>query len=146
VLTDLITKRVDPLPVTLTSFVTVAVASAALQVVVVGDPDQISNVSLFGMLKDPGFLIPAVLSTIFATVLAITLMNVFQRELDPVRAAIIYAIEPVWAAAIAIAYGLASVDKWLWIGGGALLAGNLVAELVRPAQPKPEELRGATGA
>ena len=63
-------------------------------------------------------------------------MNVFQRELDPVRAAILYAIEPVWAALIAIALGLGEADRWLWIGGLALLGGNLIAELGSIARGK----------
>jgi len=52
----------------------------------------------------------------------------FQRELDPVRAAILYALEPVWTTLIALATGLGQPGMWLWIGGGALVAGNLIAE------------------
>jgi drug/metabolite transporter (DMT)-like permease len=69
------------------------------------------------------------LSSILATVVALSLMNMFQRDLDPVRAAILYALEPVWAALVAIAAGMEHADPWLWIGGAALLAGNLIAEL-----------------
>jgi drug/metabolite transporter (DMT)-like permease len=60
---------------------------------------------------------------------ALTLMNVYQRELDPVRAAILYALEPIWTTLIAAALGLGFPSYWLWIGGGALVAGNLIAEL-----------------
>ena len=56
-------------------------------------------------------------------------MNVFQRELDPVRAAILYAFEPIWAAVFAIALGLDRFTLWLVVGGAILLAGNLIAEL-----------------
>jgi drug/metabolite transporter (DMT)-like permease len=69
-----------------------------------------------------------VLSSLLASALAISLMNVFQRDLDPVRAAILYAIEPIWATLAGIAYGTDELGRWLWIGGGLLVLGNLVAE------------------
>jgi drug/metabolite transporter (DMT)-like permease len=56
-------------------------------------------------------------------------MNHFQRELDPVRAAILYAFEPIWAALFGIACGTDSLTIYLWLGGALLLAGNLVAEI-----------------
>ena len=57
------------------------------------------------------------------------LMNLFQRRLDPVRAAVLYAFEPIWAALFGIAAGTDAFTTYLWLGGGLLLAGNLVAEL-----------------
>jgi drug/metabolite transporter (DMT)-like permease len=58
----------------------------------------------------------------------LTLMNQFQRELDPVRAAILFALEPIWTTLIAMLLGFGRPGFWLWIGGGALVAGNLIAE------------------
>ncbi len=63
----------------------------------------------------------------FATVVALSLMNLFQKELDPLRAAIVYAIEPLWALFFGVWKGLDVLSGWLWIGGALLLAGNLVA-------------------
>ena len=62
--------------------------------------------------------------------MALTLLNSFQRELSPVRAAILYSLEPVWAAIIALATGLMQLDFWLLVGGGGLLVGNLIVEVV----------------
>jgi drug/metabolite transporter (DMT)-like permease len=64
-----------------------------------------------------------------ATVVALSLMNHFQRELDPVRAAILYAFEPIWASVFGLVYGTDKVTVYLWLGGGLLLAGNIVAEI-----------------
>jgi drug/metabolite transporter (DMT)-like permease len=55
-------------------------------------------------------------------------MNQFQRDLDPVRAAILFALEPIWTTLIAMLAGFGRPGLWLWIGGGALIAGNLIAE------------------
>src|SRR5262249_24542150 len=81
-----------------------------------------------GLLRDAAFTRPLVLSTLFATVLALSLMNQFQRELDPIRAAILFALEPVWTTLIAIFAGFGRPGLWLCLGGGALIAGNLIAE------------------
>jgi drug/metabolite transporter (DMT)-like permease len=126
--TDRITKAHVPVAVTLAMFVWTAVfALAALPVALMraGAP---SPAALLTLLHDAGFALPLLLSTLFATVLALTLMNQFQRELDPVRAAILFALEPIWTTLIAMATGFDRPGFWLWIGGGALLAGNLVAE------------------
>ena len=57
-------------------------------------------------------------------------MNMFQRELDPVRAAIIYALEPVWAVLAVFLVGMGEPTAWLYVGGTALLLGNVIAEIL----------------
>jgi drug/metabolite transporter (DMT)-like permease len=126
--TDRITKAHEPLPTTLAMFVlTAAFALAALPVAMsrAGAP---SIAELTALLRDAGFALPLLYAAFFATVLALTLMNQFQRELDPVRAAILFALEPIWTTMIAMIAGFGRPTFWLWIGGGALLAGNLIAE------------------
>ena len=45
------------------------------------------------------------------------------------RAAILFALEPVWATLISVIYGMTEITLWLFIGGGALLLGNLISEV-----------------
>jgi drug/metabolite transporter (DMT)-like permease len=126
--TDRITKAHAPVPVTLAMFVwTAGLGAAALPITMLraGAP---SAADLVNLLREPAFSTPLVLATLFATVLALTLMNQFQRELDPVRAAILFSLEPVWTTLIAMIAGFGRPSVWLWIGGGALVAGNLIAE------------------
>ena len=137
VYTDRITKRVDPLPITLASFVVVAVGSLATAAFAFTNAQAPELAQIAVLLADAEFLVPLACSTVFATLLAITLMNLFQRELNPVRAAILYALEPVWAALIAIGGGSEVPNRWLYLGGGALLLGNLVAEGLRAAPVAP---------
>jgi drug/metabolite transporter (DMT)-like permease len=127
--TDRITKRVLTMPVTLASFVWVTAGSLLmiLPAVVGGDGPGLS--ALLRLAVAPGFVLPLILSSLLATVLALSLMNIYQRSLDPVRAAVLYAFEPIWAAVFGIAAGTDSFTTYLWFGGGLLLAGNLVAEL-----------------
>jgi drug/metabolite transporter (DMT)-like permease len=128
-LTDRVTRVEAPLPVTFTSFAWTALASAILLFWTMLGENAPSMRVLVELVLEPAFLWPLALSCVFATVLAISLMNVFQRELDPVRAAILYAFEPIWAAVFAIALGLDRFTSWLVIGGAILLAGNLISEL-----------------
>ena len=126
--TDRITKANVPVAVTLAMFVWTAACSVAALPVAMMRAGAPSFAELLALLRDAGFAVPLLLATFFATVLALTLMNQFQRELDPVRAAILFALEPIWTTLIAMLYGFGRPAFWLWIGGGALLAGNLVAE------------------
>ncbi len=126
--TDRYTKDHAPIPVTLAMFVCTAVLSTAGFAVTMLRGGSPSFDALGALLHDPGFVRPLLLSTVFATVLALTLMNQFQRELDPVRAAILFALEPIWTTLIAIVAGFGRPGFWLWVGGSALVAGNLIAE------------------
>jgi drug/metabolite transporter (DMT)-like permease len=137
--TDHVTRAVPPLAVTFTAFVVVTAGAAVCLALALRAPDAPDAGRLLALVRTPDFLLPMLGSSVLATLIAISLMNVYQREVEPVRAAILYAIEPVWAALIAVAAGLGRLDGWTWIGGAALLAGNLVAELgVRAAGPGAE--------
>lgn len=126
--TDHITRRSAPLPVTVTSFLVVVAGSAALVAIDAWNSGPVAPRDVLALCLTPAFAVPLVLSSLLASALAISLMNVFQRDLDPVRAAILYAIEPIWATIAAVSYGTDELGPWLWIGGGLLVAGNLVAE------------------
>ena len=126
--TDKITKAHVPLGVTLAMFVCTAAYSVVALPVTMARPGAPSLAEMAALLRDAGFAVPLLLATLFATVLALTLMNQFQRDLDPVRAAILFALEPIWTTLIAMLVGFGRPGFWLWIGGGALIAGNLIAE------------------
>jgi drug/metabolite transporter (DMT)-like permease len=76
----------------------------------------------------PDFWQPLALMVALATLFALTAMQLFQRWLDPVRAAVLYALEPVWAALYQALQDPAGIDRWLVLGGAAVLCGNLIAE------------------
>jgi len=126
--TDRITKAHAPLAVTIAMFAwTTALSCAALLFALVRQ-DAPGAGELLVLIRDRGFVLPLLMATLFATIGALTLMNQFQRELDPIRAAILYAFEPIWTTLITFASGFGAPGAWLWLGGGALLAGNLIAE------------------
>lgn len=127
--TDVVTRRHSALAANLVSFVTVAAGSALLLAGSWALTARPGAGAMAALLVHRGFLQPLLLSIVFATCVALPLAMVHQKVLDPVRAAVLYALEPVWAALIAQGLGMGSIDRWLLLGGGALLAGNLIAEL-----------------
>lgn len=137
--TDRITRRLPAPPLTLVSFLVVGAGALALLPAAAWVEGPVPAAALAELAFAPGFIEPLLCSSLLATVLALSLMNRYQRELSPVRAAIIYAIEPVWAALYAVALDQ-PVERpaWFLFGAGALLAGNLVAEIMpRLRRPVP---------
>jgi drug/metabolite transporter (DMT)-like permease len=126
--TDRLTRAHSPAAVSLTSFVVTAAIGAVVLLAASVRQDAPTTRELAAVLADREFLTALLLGSLLATVLALTFMNLFQRGLDPVRAAIVYALEPVWTTLIAWAYGFGSPSTWLLAGGSALLLGNLIAE------------------
>jgi drug/metabolite transporter (DMT)-like permease len=127
--TDRATRRFDPMALTFTSFVVVFGLAAITFLAVSTSDDAPSSAAIVDLVTSRAFFVPLALTTVLATVVALTFMNLFQREVDPVRAAILYAFEPIWATLFGIATAHDSLTPWFLFGGAALLAGNLIAEL-----------------
>ena len=127
IFTDIITKRIDPMTVTFTSIaISTLMALFLLNYFMYVNE---SNVNIYSMVVKVDFLIPLLLSSFFGTFVALSLVNYYQKYIDPVRAAILYALEPVWATIFALGTGITTFNYWLLIGGSCLLVGNLIAEL-----------------
>ena len=127
IFTDIATKRSSPLGLTFTS-----ITISTLLCLVLFDISLLvgsGSIDVVGLLTDTKFFIPLLLSSFFGTFGALALVNMYQRCLDPVRAAILYALEPVWATIFAISLDMTEFSFWLILGGSSLIVGNLVAEL-----------------
>lgn len=127
--TDAITRRHAPAAVSLSSFAIVAVGSALYTARTLAQEGAPTLSQLLSLLSEYDFWMPLACCSILATLIALTVLNHYQRMLEPVRAATLYALEPVWGAVISVLYGMEAVNGWFALGAGALLAGNLIAEL-----------------
>ncbi len=67
-----------------------------------------------------------------ASVVAVYLQNRYQKESTPVRASIIYSLEPVFAALFAMMFLGESLGAAGLFGAGLILGGILVSELTDP--------------
>jgi drug/metabolite transporter (DMT)-like permease len=70
-----------------------------------------------------------IITAVFATVYAFWVMTTFQRLTTPARAALIYTLEPVFAAIFSVWLAGDRLTLLAWSGGALIVAGMLVAEL-----------------
>lgn len=89
---------------------------------------------LFAVAETPRFswsmtLIPDIIATsLLATAGSLVIQFYWQRRTTPVRAAIIYTLEPVFAAGFAYILLGETMGGWAWAGAGMILVGMLSAE------------------
>jgi len=128
--TDRITKENDPIEVTGAMMVTIMALGAVMLAALPIRAEGASVLSDFQeLLSAWDFFLPLFLCASFGTLVALLVLNIYQRDLPPIRAAIIYAFEPVWAGIASLALGYDEIGFWFLVGAGALLVGNLVVEL-----------------
>ena len=83
------------------------------------------------LVYDPWLILAVLVCAILATALALFLQNRVQKDTTTVKAALIYAMEPVFAAVFSYLL-LSELLGWLGIlGGGLILSGMLCSELCR---------------
>lgn len=76
-----------------------------------------------------GSLVSAIIITsVFATVFAFWAMTTYQQRTTPTRAALIYTLEPVFAAIFSVWLAGDRLSMLAWSGGALILAGMIVAE------------------
>ena len=126
--TQKITKEMNPIGVTSTSFIIVSLGSLIVAFLSGGT----STVDALSVVRSEGVVLPLLCLGLIGSLFALLLLNLLQRYLHPVQAAIIYALEPVWATIFALGLGMTSWTGWIVLGGGALLIGNLMVELRQP--------------
>jgi drug/metabolite transporter (DMT)-like permease len=127
--TDSLTRRYAPAAVSLSSFTFVAVGSAIYTAWTLLQEGAPTPTELLGLLSQYPYWMPLACCSLLATLVALSVLNHYQRLLEPVRAATLYALEPVWGTVISIIYGMETANYWFAFGAIALLTGNLIAEL-----------------
>lgn len=120
--TDKITKQLNPIAVTSTSFAVLIVGAGIFALIASRDA------MVFESAWQDGVIIPLLCLGLFGSLACILMLNAFQRHLNPTHAAIIYSFEPVWATLYGWQQGLVEVSVWLMMGL-LLLFGNIIVEL-----------------
>ena len=70
-----------------------------------------------------------VITSVFATAYAFWAMTTFQKRTTPTRAALIYTLEPVFAAIFSVWLAGDRLTSIGWFGGGMIVIGMIVAEV-----------------
>lgn len=120
--TDKVTKQLDPIAVTSTSFAVLIVGAGLIAVILTG------GFEVFKISWKNGVIIPLLCLGLFGSLACILMLNACQRHLNPTHAAIIYSFEPVWATLYGYYEGMVVLSPWLMMGL-LLLIGNIVVEL-----------------
>lgn len=120
--TDSITKKLDPLAVTSTSFAVLVIGASIFALITSGDPMVVE------VAWQDGVVLPLLCLGLFGSLACILMLNAFQKYLNPTHAAIIYSFEPVWATFYGWYEGMIDVSIWLTMGL-LLLIGNIIVEL-----------------
>ena len=131
--TQRLTSVYDPLMLTLISFMVVGFAALALAF---GSSDAPASM-MVEVVSREGVLLPVLLLGVGGSFFCLVALNMFQRHMHPVQAAIIYAFEPVWATLFGLGLGLVSWSWWIPFGGGVLLFGNILVELTSSENEDP---------
>jgi drug/metabolite transporter (DMT)-like permease len=130
--TDVATRRADPMALTFTMFVYSVLWLALAFVIAPGGIAALTTATLGQVFTSADFVLHAVLCAFFASVIAISVLNRWQKELHPSRAAIVYTAEPVFATLISMAYDRDQITGWLVFGAAMILLANVAAEFIRP--------------
>ena len=123
-LTNVVTRRHEPEAITTVMFSCAVVFSGALLAVHGVEPR-----ALLDGLRNPRALWSILYTAVFCSVLAIWVLNRFQREITPTRAAVLYMLEPLFAAAFGATAGGERLESRALAGGAIILGGNLLCEL-----------------
>lgn len=123
-LTNVVTRRHEPEAVTTVMFACALLFSAALLAV-----HGVSPGALLEGLREPRALGTVAWTAVFCSVVAIWVLNRFQREIPPTRAAVLYMMEPLFAALLGATLGGERLSGRALAGGAVILAGNLLCEL-----------------
>ena len=122
IFTDSVTKKLNPLAVTSTSFAVLVVGALIIALIASGD------IMVVEVAWQEGVVLPLLLLGLFGSLACILMLNAFQKYLNPTHAAIIYSFEPVWATLYGWSEDLVDLSMWLLMGL-LLLLGNIIVEL-----------------
>lgn len=128
--TDRITQNRDTIHLTIVMICTIATISILiLPLFILRNTDSLMDI--LQLLLIPSYVLPLFCCAIFGSIFALLLLTVLQKQLSPVRAAILYALEPVWAVIFSLMLGMENEDTYFWllVGGSALIIGNLIVEI-----------------
>ncbi|MCY1020495.1 DMT family transporter [Pyxidicoccus sp. MSG2] len=78
---------------------------------------------------NPSFVAAVLVCGVLASALAICVQTWGQARTSAVRAAVLYSMEPVYAAACSVALGYEVLGAREWAGGGLILLGVLVSDV-----------------
>jgi drug/metabolite transporter (DMT)-like permease len=126
----LVTQK-DVSRLTAGQFLTVGLISMATCLFLPGGRASLAPSQLMALLSFKQIGINVALLTIFPSICAFGLQFTFQPRIDPTRAALIYLVEPIFAALYAMIASGRRLSSIALAGAGLILMANLLAEALQ---------------
>ena len=101
--------------------------------------EMLSESKLMAVAQSSGFWISEIYLALVSSVLALALLNAWQKEISPNHAAIIFTCTPVFATALSVAMLGEAITFWLIFGAAMIVLANLAAELIGRAPTETEK-------
>jgi len=139
---NLIVPRDDPWRLTVGQFVIAAVITLAMCLLVQRGREALSPPTFARLFAHRDVWQNLALLVIFPTLFSYTAMSVFQPRLDPTRAALIYLMEPVFAAAYAWAARGSALTRQALAGAALILVANFLVEFIQSRGRSERATRG----
>jgi len=124
-LTNVITKSHSPEAMSFIQFACAALFSG-ITIVAMGVPPG----AVARSLGEPHVAWTVVYTAVACSVVAIGVLNRYQRDISATRASVLYMMEPVFAAFFALLFTGEAMTARKWIGGAIILGGNLLCEVI----------------
>ena len=131
-MTNVITRSHSPEAIT---FVQFACASAFSGAILLGM--EVSWGELMRSMGERHVAWTVIYTAVACSVVAIGVLNRYQRDISATRASILYTMEPVFAAFFALLVTGETMTARKLIGGAIILGGNLVCEVLGRKTPDP---------
>jgi len=119
ILVEIYTKRHAPMDMVLAQIITTVLLSAAL-VWFLEQPRIDFSRNLW---------IDLFITCVLATVGSLVIQSTYQRKTDAARAAVIYTLEPLFAALFAYLVAGDTMNNWAWLGAGLIFTGMIASEV-----------------
>jgi len=124
-MTNVITRKHPPEAITLVMFAS-AVGASGLALLALGTGPG----DLLRGLSGPNVLWTTLYTAAVCSVAAFWALNRYQRDISPTRAGVLYMLEPVVAALLAVALDGEAMTPRKLLGGAVIVLGNLLCELI----------------
>lgn len=121
----------EPARMTPGQFLTVGAITALACVLVSGGPTSLAPRRALELLLAPDIRLNLLLMVVLVTIAAFGLQTHFQPRLDPTRAALLYLVEPVFAAGYAWVARGSGLESMAIAGAALILGANVLVELLQ---------------
>ena len=134
---NVVVLRDDPARVAAGQFLTVGLVCAVTCLLVERGPDALSPGRAAAIAFHPDVRLNLLLMIVLGTICAFGLQTHFQPRIDPTRAALLYLVEPIFAASYAWVMAGKALATIAVAGAALIVLANLLVEILQSRRPRP---------